>query len=167
MDKSIVFFLCALLCFYSCKKHEFKGESVFKVVMEVQSDTNATFQMYYMEEGDEKFVSDKVVEGDITESSLTKVEFKLPKKSFPKSLRFDFDTKDINQSLTFVSMKMTYEDLNMDLSSIELYAFFIPNEYLSFNKETGEINFKIIKGKSDPYFKARPLFNKKLELEKR
>ncbi len=62
---------------------------------------------------------------------------------------------------------MTYEDLKITMSVVEFYAFFRPNQYLSFDKENGKTQSEVINGKSDPFFISRPFFNKRLEIEKR
>ena len=175
MSKHLILILCSALIVYGCKNLEEKRqnsqnpieESVFKVLMEIHADKNTSFQMYYMEEGDEKFTKDKVVEGIFVKPSIDKVEFKLPKNCFPISLRFDFGNKNVKQNLAFVSLIMTYEDLEMSMSLAEFNAFFKPNEYLIFDKENGKIQVKVKNGKSDPFFISRPLFNKRLEIEKR
>ena len=165
MNKNLILILCFMVTTYACKNHDSAEESVFKVVMKVQSDYNTTFHMHYKEQGDENFTKHKVINGVILKGN--EVEFKLPKNSFPISLRFDFGNKIVIQHYTFKSMLMTYEDLNMNLSLVEFNAFFSPNKYINFNKKNGEIYNKIINGKSDPYFISRPFFDKKLEIEKR
>jgi hypothetical protein len=175
MNKNLTLILFAFLFVCSCKHHEEKRnssheideESVFKVLMKFHSDKNMNFQMYYMEEGDKKFTENKVVEGVLIKISVPGVEFKLPKKNFPTSLRFDFGNESTKRDFTFVSMVMTYEDLKMTMSLVEFHAFFRPNQYLSFNKENGETQCIVINGKSDPFFVSRPFFNKRLEIEKR
>ncbi|WP_452230588.1 hypothetical protein [Lacinutrix sp. MEBiC02404] len=175
------FLACMLGANFSCKKASEKKEdtkeiileetvekSVFKVVLDVIINNDEKFQMYYLEYGDTKWNQKKripkLVKGN-TQPQL--VEFNIPEKIFPSKLLFDFGENKTEENITINSVSLSYEDFKLNLTPQEFYAFFTPNKYIKYNKETGVMNCISVDGKYDPHFKSRPVFDKKLELEER
>lgn len=145
-----------------------KQESVFKINLNIVIPNDDEIEIYYLDYDKQKYSNKarvtKKVKGDLQPQDI---EILLPKDVFPTSLRFDFGKSNSLENIIFNNVTMTYEDFELNLNSQEFNSFFIPNNYIKYNKETGVIERKVVNGKYDPYFNSKPLFQKKLKLEER
>lgn len=188
MKKVIVFTLlalCSTICLTSCGdekkketnntvesnnqiKEEPKSESVFKINLNMVIPNDDTIEVFYLDYDDTTYSYKTKVTKKVTGSSKAQdIEVLLPKDIFPYSLRIDFGLNKSEEDVVLNSVDMSYEDFNMVLTAEEFHAFFMPNQYINYIKETGVIERKIVDGKYDPYFNARAVLRKKLELEVR
>ena len=177
----ILVFLC--LFFIGCKQD--KSESInkslnqkketnkalksqFVVDLEVVVSNDEVFEMFYQDYDNHKYswktkIKKKIKGNDKPQT----VRFKMPETYFPKSLRFDFGDNPETNNIKFVSLKMTYEDFNITINPSEFGAFFVPNSFAKYDKNTGEITTKEINGKYDPYFDSKAVFKQRLKIEAR
>lgn len=186
MKKVIVFTLlafCPIISLTSCGdekknnsnaesnnqiKEEPKLESVFKINFNMVIQNDDTIEVFYLDFEDTSYSYKTKVTKKVTGSSKAQdIEVLLPKEIFPYSLRIDFGLNRSEEDVVLNSVTMTYEDFNMVLTAEEFHAFFMPNKYINYIKETGVVERKIVDGKYDPYFNARAVLRKKLELEVR
>lgn len=179
----IVILVFLFLFFVGCKQdksellnknHSEKKEidnalkSQFIVDLEVIVSNDEVFEMFYQDYDNHKYTWKTKIKKKIKGSDkLQTIRFKMPETYFPKSLRFDFGDNPETKYIKFVSLKMTYEDLNITINPAEFGAFFVSNSYVTYNKNTGEITTKKIKSKYDPYFDSKPVFKQRLKIEAR
>jgi hypothetical protein len=143
-------------------------QPVFKINLNLVIPNDDTIEVFYLDFDDTEYsYKTKVAKKVKGNPNAQGIEFLLPKKVFPYSLRIDFGQSGSEENVTLNSVAMFYEDFELILNAQEFYSFFIPNQHVSYNKETGVIERILVDGKYDPYFNARALFKKKLELEVR
>jgi hypothetical protein len=188
MKKVIVFILlafCSIISLTSCGgenkkknnapaesnnkiKEQPKLESVFKINLNMVIPNDDTIEVFYLDYDDTNYsYKTKVTKKVIGSSKAQNIEVLLPKEIFPNSLRIDFGLNRSEEDVVLNSVAMTYEDFSMVLTAEEFHAFFMPNKYINYIKETGVVERKVVDGKYDPYFNARAVLRKKLELEAR
>jgi hypothetical protein len=185
--KKIVFILltlCFTICLSSCRdkekkekspteskdliKEEPKQESTFKISLNMVIPNDDTIEVFYLDSDDTNYsYKNKVTKKIKGNSEAQDIDFLLPKDIFPYSLRIDFGQNKNTENLILNSLVMSYEYFKLALTPQEFHAFFIPNQYVNYIKETGLIERKMVDGKYDPYFNARAVLRKKLELEAR
>ncbi|MBU2938057.1 hypothetical protein KO494_00765 [Lacinutrix sp. C3R15] len=145
-----------------------KEESVFKINLDIVVPNDDEIEVFYLDYDNQAYSYKTKVTKKVTgDTKSQNIELLLPKEIFPTSLRFDFGTKNSTENIVFNTVKMSYEDFELQLNSQEFLSFFVPNEYVNYTKETGVIERKMVDGKYDPYFNSKPVFKKKLELEAR
>lgn len=179
MRLSKLIFLCVL--FIGCRQNRSETSkyqevqeaqevliSQFIVDLEVVVENDDVFELFYQDFDNNKYTWKTKIEKKVKGSDKQQIiRFKIPETIFPKSLRFDFGDNPKTNVVTFLSVKMSYEDFNLKLNSNEFGSFFVPNDYISFDKANGEIRTHEISGKYDPYFDSKPVFKQKLKIETR
>ena len=145
-----------------------KMEKSFVIKLNVQIPNDDVLEVYFQDQDNDKYSWKNKVTKNITGSTnMQTVEFKLPNEIFPTSIRIDLGAGKESETIAFGGLEMSFEDFNMTVNQEELPGFFIPNKYIQYNKETGEITCTKVEGKYDPYFDSKPVFKKKLEIEAR
>lgn len=143
-------------------------ESVFKIKMEFINNNDDKFEIYYQDDNHNKYTREnRIAKGVKGNVNPQKVEFKLPEKVFPTSIRIDVGEGLSENEITFISLVMTYEDYKKTFSPLELMSFFNHNQFIEYSKNTGLIKCKSVNGKYDPFFSSKEYFNKELELDYR
>lgn len=177
----ILFAFTILFTSFSCKdkketesinvqteKIEKKSESFFTVEIDAIVSFDDVFELYYKDYDAEKYTWKAMKTKKVLAKGTTqKIIFKLPEKFFPSSIRIDFGKNKEAEDMILKSIQMSYEDFKIIMNQQEIASFFVANNYMDYDKNTGVIQFNALNGKFDPYMDSRPVFKKKLELEAR
>jgi hypothetical protein len=90
------------------------------------------------------------------------LEFKIPDSELPTRLFLKF--KNPEQLLQFKNVQFSYQGRSFKITGDRFFQFFIPNEYIEYNRATSTATAKTKKGVFKPQFSSRKVLEDKLDL---
>lgn len=167
MIKSYAFFisLVLVLIFIGCEDSHKEGYGILNI--EISAKTPMSVEVFYLKSNNLTFNEQyKIVKRVLGESKIENLKFKLPKEALNQSFRIDFDSYIDNLSKPKIeSITLKNEGKQIVISKKEINYFFEFNKYLELSTNSGELTFKTISGRSDPFMVSKPIFVKRIKIE--
>jgi hypothetical protein len=169
--KNTFVILLAIISF-SCKNNE-KKEVKLDEANEIITETpalkviiNATvlvddvFEVYFYQQGDEKFKSNDFINASIVGSpNPQEIVFTLPENVYPERLRLDFGKNRKQKEIELYSVQLFYGWKAYTFSKEELRNDLKPSKFIDYNMETMTIRTKEVDNRYDPYFYTMKVTN--------
>jgi hypothetical protein len=163
-----VFFISAILAltvFASCKNESKEQEAAapkedvkqnFSVDLDVISNLEDNFALYYTEDGTINFTSDKAVWSGVKGQPTTQtVTLNLSEEILPTDIRLDFGINKEQGDIVLEKFKLNYYGKSFQARGSEFFKYFIPNDSVKteINEVRGTVKFlKNPKGHFTPFF---------------
>ena len=130
-----------------------KETPTLNVIMNAIVIQDDVFEVYFYEEGQERFDSKDFVPVKVKGSDKAQdIIFKLPEYVEPIRLRIDIGRSTKQKDIKLNDVKLTYKDNSYVFDGEKFSKMFKHNKFVDFNQEDLIIKTKVIDGKYDPYF---------------
>lgn len=137
----------------------------FKIEIEILIGKKDKLEIFFkedeMEGYDEHHKVQKMVDG---KSQVQKLEFFLPSGIFPSSIRLDLGENIKQEQVQLQHIKFTFNEELLEMSLDEIPFFFVPNQYINYDRSSGRAELNELNSKYDPYLESTPLLMKKLDI---
>lgn len=172
--KKILASLFALMVVVACKdnketeaaetKAAEQPKETFKVAFDLIIKKDDSLQLYYKDETMKDWVFDKCVTTVVKGSdNVQKVEFALPEDMMPTELRFDFGSNKEQEEIQIKNFKMQYFQKSFEAKDTLFYQYFIPNEYIDYNRNQAIAKPKVVNGNYDPFAFSREVLTTQIQ----
>lgn len=119
--------------------------------------TNDLILLYYTEDTLQSFDIKRTVRKKVYASDVAQeIIFTFPNDVYAAKLKLDISDNKLQKGINIEKIKIFTDKTEIIINKTNLSTYFAANNYIDFNKETGEFNCKIIKAndleKYNPYF---------------
>ena len=115
------------------------------------------FELFYKRQNEVYNDQDKVNAEVKGSDSVQKVRFILKKGEFPSHIRLDLGQNDKQGSIQIVELNLRYNEGIKRFTKEEIVRYFRPNNYVTMNSETIEIQLETKNNRYDPYLESNNL----------
>ncbi|WP_313805903.1 hypothetical protein [Flavobacterium sp.] len=172
--KKILASLFALMVVVACKDNKEteaaetkvaeQPKETFKVAFDLIIKKDDSLQLYFKDETMKDWVFDKCVTTVVKGSdNVQKVEFALPEDMMPTELRFDFGSNKEQEEIQIKNFKMQYFQKSFEAKDTLFYQYFIPNEYIDYNRNQAIAKPKVVNGNYDPFAFSREVLTTQIQ----
>ena len=139
----------------------------FRILIKGVFKSDDLLLLYYTEDSLEKFDIKKSISKEIKGSNQEQtVIFMLPKGHFAIKIQLDISDRKTQKGIEISSIIISELKNKTKIEKNDLSKYFLPNNYIDFDKETGDFICKIIKEnhleKYNPFFLGSPRLIKEL-----
>lgn len=127
--------------------------ATFDVVVEAVAPSANTLSLYYQDQPDQWFASERVVSLKVTPKAASQtLTLSLPEGVLPRDLQLNFGTAGEYPPIQLNSITLRYNGKSAFINKSEILDYFKPNQYVQYDTQTGWAKPVTVDGKCEPFF---------------